>query len=247
MIFISHRGESMDAPENTLPAFELSNRRNTAGMECDIHLTEDNVLVTIHDHHTGRVGDRNLCVEESTYAQLQSVDVSNGKAGFKNTAIPKFSQTLQYLGTGRTFYVEIKGDDPAIIDAMIKELDEAGIAPEQIVMIAFSEKIVRIFKERYPSRKALLLISAGITDDGRWYPNADELIAKLRELNADGVDISHNLFLINREYIRKVKNAGFHFAVWTVDDENIAKIFINYGVDAITSNCAGHLQTVFAK
>ncbi|MBE6364708.1 MAG: hypothetical protein E7053_03020 [Lentisphaerae bacterium] len=247
MIFISHRGESIDAPENTLPAFELSRQRNTSGMECDIHLTQDNVLVTIHDNHTGRVGNKKMDVENSTYAQLQTVDVSNGKAGFKNIKIPKFSQTLQHLGNDRIFYIEIKGNDPAVIDAMIQELDNAQIAPEQVVMIAFAEEIVRIFKERYPSRKALLLVLCSINPHGHWTPSADELIAKLRELNADGVDIGANLHCINQEYVNKVKAAGFDFAVWTIDNENIAKTFIDYGVDAITSNCAGYLQEIFDK
>ena len=125
MIFISHRGESEDAPENTLPAFELSRERATSGMECDIHLTKDHVLVTIHDSSTERVSGREMIVEESTFAELQTLDVSNHKPAFCNTRIPKFSETLRYLGPGRLFYVEIKGDDPAVIDAMISELDAA--------------------------------------------------------------------------------------------------------------------------
>ena len=39
--WISHRGESADAPENTLPAFKLALERNTDGFETDIHLTAD--------------------------------------------------------------------------------------------------------------------------------------------------------------------------------------------------------------
>ncbi|MBR2720982.1 MAG: glycerophosphodiester phosphodiesterase, partial [Lentisphaeria bacterium] len=36
--WISHRGESLDAPENSLAAFKLSLERKTDGMECDVHL-----------------------------------------------------------------------------------------------------------------------------------------------------------------------------------------------------------------
>ena len=39
--WISHRGESLDAPENTLAAFQLSMERQTDGMECDVYLTTD--------------------------------------------------------------------------------------------------------------------------------------------------------------------------------------------------------------
>ena len=40
MIWIAHRGESLDAPENTLAAFKLSWQRNADGIECDIRLTK---------------------------------------------------------------------------------------------------------------------------------------------------------------------------------------------------------------
>ena len=247
MIFISHRGESKDAPENTLPAFELSQKRAVSGMECDIHLTRDRVLVTIHDSDTGRVGGRGMIVEESTFAELQTLDVSNHKPGFRNTRIPKFSETLRYLGPGRLFYVEIKGDDPAVIDAMISELDAAKIPPEQIVMISFSESVVRLFKERFPRRKALLLTGCRAQSNGTWGPTADQLIAKLESLGADGVDINGNLSFITAEYVRKVKAAGFTFAVWTVDDEAQARPLIGFGVDAVTSNRAAALQEFFGR
>ena len=52
MIWISHRGESFDAPENTVEAFQLALDRKTSGSECDIHLTADKKLVTCHDSDT---------------------------------------------------------------------------------------------------------------------------------------------------------------------------------------------------
>ena len=39
--WISHRGESADAPENSIAAFKLSLERRTDCMECDVHLTRD--------------------------------------------------------------------------------------------------------------------------------------------------------------------------------------------------------------
>lgn len=46
---ISHRGESHDAPENTLPAFKLAVDRGF-GFECDVYLSADKKLFTFHDH-----------------------------------------------------------------------------------------------------------------------------------------------------------------------------------------------------
>ena len=60
--FISHRGESYDAPENTMAAFQLAVDRQTAGFECDVYLTADNEIVCMHDATTTRTTDGSLTV-----------------------------------------------------------------------------------------------------------------------------------------------------------------------------------------
>ena len=52
--WISHRGESMDAPENTLAAFRLSQERQTDGMECDVYLTTDGKVMVCHLNNNSR-------------------------------------------------------------------------------------------------------------------------------------------------------------------------------------------------
>ena len=71
--WISHRGESFDAPENSLAAFKLSLERKTDGMECDVHLTTDGKVVVCHDANTLRTGSAFLPIEGSTYAELQQI------------------------------------------------------------------------------------------------------------------------------------------------------------------------------
>jgi glycerophosphoryl diester phosphodiesterase len=247
MLWISHRGESVDAPENTVPAFALSTLRNVHGMECDIHLTADKKLVTCHDSDTIRTCGESLVIEETCFDELQKLDASNNKPHYADTRIPLFADTLKVLGKDRLYYVEIKGGDPDVITAMVEELEKAGIPEDQVVMISFTEEIVRIFKERYPERKALWLTGFKVNQDGTWYPTASDVISKLKELKADGVDIRGNLNFVNAEYVEKVKNAGYEFAVWTIDDEPTARKLIEFGVDAITSNCAGYLRGVVEK
>lgn len=246
MIWISHRGESKDAPENTIPAFQLSFDRRTDGMECDIHLTADGKLAVCHDSDTVRTCGRSLIIEESTYSELLELDAANGKTEYRNVRIPLFAETLKTLGD-RLYYVEIKKNDPAVIDAMIRILDEEKVPPEQVVMISFHADIVRIFKERYPRRKALWLTSFKAFEDGSWQYTADALIAKLRSLGADGVDIHANMTFVDQDYVAKVRDAGFTFAVWTVDDEAPARKLIAMGVDAITSNRAAYLRGVIGE
>lgn len=54
-MLIAHRGESFDAPENTLAATHLAWQRGVAAVEIDIRLTRDHKIVVFHDETTWRL------------------------------------------------------------------------------------------------------------------------------------------------------------------------------------------------
>jgi glycerophosphoryl diester phosphodiesterase len=84
---VAHRGESHDAPENTLAAINLAWQRGVQSVEIDVHLTKDGKLITIHDADTLRVtggpkrGGQKLIVLEHTADELQSSTWARGSAG----------------------------------------------------------------------------------------------------------------------------------------------------------------------
>lgn len=245
-VFIAHRGESITAPENTLPAFKLALKNNADGIECDVQLTADKKLIALHDSTTKRTGKIRKIVSKSTYSELQKLDVSYNKRGYSNTRIPLFSEVLKILGD-RCCYVEIKANDSAIIDAVVKCVEEAAIPKEQIILISFKSDIIKKYKERYPDRKALWLTAFKAFPNGTWRYTAEQLIAKLKEIKADGVDINANFNFLNKEYVKKVKAAGFIFAVYTIDSVRNAQRLAEMGVDSITSNRAGFLKNKLNK
>ena len=238
--FISHRGESLDAPENTLPAFALSLERQSDGMECDIYFTADGKIVCNHDGNTLRVsGEKvNADINHTTFDDLQKIDVSNNKPGFQDTRIPLWTDTLQYLGN-REYYVEIKRGDVSVVAELIKLIEESKIPAEQFTMISFGDEVVKAYKEAAPQRRALLLIGGNPT------VTAEEAIARMQACKADGLDLcaADN---VDKAYVEKIHAAGFTMDVWTVDDPEKAQRFIDYGVDGITSNCAAKLKNMFA-
>lgn len=234
--WISHRGESFDAPENTIPAFALSLERGTDGMECDIHFTADGFIVCSHDDNTRRTGGEKLFIGENTLERLQNVDVCNGKKEYSPVRIPLFADTLAFLGKGREYFVEIKNGLVDMPRALVGLLEEKEIPKESVTMISFDREVVRIYKELYPDRKALFLI-------GGDHP-AEEVIEILKSCKADGVDIGKHPGH-DKEYVQKIRKEGFSFAVWTVDDIETAAHYLALGADAITSNRASYLKTFF--
>ena len=57
-LIIAHRGESYDAPENTLASINLAWKRKADAVEVDVQLTKDKKIVVIHDNSTLRTGGK---------------------------------------------------------------------------------------------------------------------------------------------------------------------------------------------
>ena len=108
-LVVAHRGASHDAPENTLPAFELAWTQGADAIEGDFLLTKDNRIVCIHDGSTKRLTDRNLVVRGSTLKELRELDVGYWKhEKFKGTKIPTIAEVFATIPKGMKIFVEVK-------------------------------------------------------------------------------------------------------------------------------------------
>ena len=53
-LVVAHRGDSRFCPENTMSAFRSAMEKGAEMIECDIHLSRDQVPVVIHDSSLDR-------------------------------------------------------------------------------------------------------------------------------------------------------------------------------------------------
>ena len=244
-LWVSHRGESYDAPENTLAAFRLALERDTDAWETDIHFTKDGILVCCHDAHTERTCDKRMVISESSFEELQTLDACNNKEQYKGEKIPRFADLLAMLPQGKLLFTEIKISHPDIVDAMMDEIDKSGVSREQIIVISFHADMIKLCKERYPEMKALYLHSLGIKEDGSFVLAPEDLLDLLEDIHADGLDGRANKAYLTPEFAAELAKRDLSLAIWTVDDVETAEYFINtVKPEAITSNRAGYLQSV---
>ena len=247
MEWISHRGESKDAPENTMSAFRLAIQRDTSGIETDIHLTADHQLVCIHDSDTKRVTGESIIVEESTFDELRQLDFCNGKEDFRGEKIPLFRDFLNLIKPGKRYFIEIKKNDENVLAAMAEELKKQDIASEQIVVISFQQDMVRLSKKYMPEIKTLWLTKFTETD-GVFHPTKEECLVILTAIHSDGIDAKgSDEAAFDDASVAYLKSRGFSFAVWTIDNAVQAAHYIDLGVDAITSNCAAMIRDIVEK
>ncbi|MEM7392442.1 MAG: glycerophosphodiester phosphodiesterase family protein [Verrucomicrobiota bacterium] len=95
-IVVAHRGASKDAPENTLPAFNLAWEQGADAIEGDFHLTADDKIVCIHDRDTEEVASVKKIVRQSTLAELKRLDVGSWKGKqWADTRIPTLAEVFE--------------------------------------------------------------------------------------------------------------------------------------------------------
>lgn len=238
MEFIAHRGESLVAPENTLEAFNLAWSRGAVGIEGDFHLTKDGHIVCMHDDNAKRTGGVDRKLADMTLAEIRTLDVGAWKGtDWRHTRVPTIEEVLATIPKNGKIFIELKCSD-GIVDKLKPVFAQCGLRKEQLIIITFDNETVKAVKRELPDHKAFLLIwvdSDKVT--GRPLMDAQQMIATLKEVGADGVDCCAHDF-VDREWVQTVKKAGFEFHVWTVDDAVTGKRFIKNGVDSITTNCA---------
>src|SRR4051794_39520594 len=122
-LLIAHRGESFDAPENTMASFALAWQRNDDAIELDVHLTADKHLIVCHDADTQRRAGVKHIIRDEPLAVLQTLDVGNGEK------MPTLEQVLRAMPTGKQAFVEIKVG-PEAIEPLGKVLERVNRAPE---------------------------------------------------------------------------------------------------------------------
>ncbi len=74
---IAHRGASAYVPENTFSAFDKALSLGVDQVELDVHFSQDEHIVVIHDDNLDRTTNGSGPVSAHTLAQLRSLDAGS--------------------------------------------------------------------------------------------------------------------------------------------------------------------------
>jgi glycerophosphoryl diester phosphodiesterase len=109
IVAISHRGEHLQRPENTIPAFQEAIRVGADYIEVDVRTTSDGKLVLSHDATVDRCTDGKGPVSSMTFEQIEALDAGIKKGQeYAGTKIPTFDQVLDLARGKIGIYVDIK-------------------------------------------------------------------------------------------------------------------------------------------
>jgi glycerophosphoryl diester phosphodiesterase len=239
---VAHRGESHDAPENTLASFRLAWERHDDAIELDVHLTKDGQLIVCHDSDTKRTCGVAHVIKETPFDVLRTLDAGKWKGEkWAGEKLPTLAEVLATIPDGKRCFIEIKVG-PEAVPAVAKAVRESGKKPEQMCVISFHADTLAEAKRQLPELKAYFL--ANFKEDKKtkkWSGNIDQFIATAKKCHADGLDLGYR-GPVDAEVARKVKAGGLTFQVWTVDDPAAAKRLIGYGAESVTTNRAAWMR-----
>lgn len=131
IVAISHRGEHLQRPENTIPAFLEAIRAGADFIEVDVRTTADGKLVLSHDATVDRCTDGKGRVDSLTFNQIEALDAGIKKGPeYAGTRIPTFDQVLDLARGKIGIYVDIKS---ATAQDLVSHIDGHGMT-DHVVM-----------------------------------------------------------------------------------------------------------------
>lgn len=236
----AHRGGCALGPENTIAAFDLGLHAGADGLELDVHLSADGVVVVCHDDTLQRTTSVAGRVRSLTAAELASVDAgcrfADGSGGFpfrgRGIGIPALRDVLQRY-EGVPIIVEMKEDGAAIGEATAAVVRSTG-AVERVCVAGYGQRALDAVRRALPE----MATSAS-------YPEARLAVYRslarwpVRRAPYDAFQVPERasfIRILSPRFIRHVHQAGQVVQAWTIDEEADMRRLLGWGIDGLISN-----------
>lgn len=237
-LIVAHRGDSANAPENTLAAFRLAYENHADGIELDVMLSSDNKLVVIHDDTLQRTTNGSGSIGKIPYAALRELDAGSWfDPRFRGEPIPLLDEVFAELGGKFLINVELKNYkslNDSLPDLVVKLVRRHGLT-NSVLLSSFNGRNLPRAKALAPEIRTGLLTLPGLLGlpmRGFWGKRfgADDLNPYHRDVTPKLVQSRHQL--------------GQNVNVWTVDAPEDLRRMQECGVDMIICNDPTHARKI---
>jgi glycerophosphoryl diester phosphodiesterase len=220
-LMYAHRGASALHPENTLRAFRHALAIGVDGIELDVHATADGIPVVIHDRDIGRTTDGDGYVDQIALARLETFDAGQGER------VPTLAEVLVLVGDAAHLDIEIKGSgvEQAVLDVLAQH------PTVRWAISSFAWDTLRTLRRLDPVAELWPLAERA----------DDELIAVATELASPAVSLYTGAY--TAENAAKLRDAGLHVMVWTVNDPRESRRVADLGAFGLCTDDPQRLMT----
>lgn len=220
---VAHRGDSTRAPENTLPAFELTLPEQPEWVELDVHETKDGVIVVSHDDDLSRVAGKKLFIHDLTYEELAACDVGSWfDEEFSDVRISTLDEVLKLYKDTIPVQIEIKptGYETELEEHVLQVVRDNGMA-DQVILTCLQPQPLQRVKQLAPEiRTAYSMFVA-------W--------GHIEEMDfSDCFSIEEGN--VTKSLVDQIHRAGKRVFAWTVNSEDHVQYLVDCGVDGILTD-----------
>lgn len=219
----AHRGSSVTAPENTIPAIEKAMEEMADSVEIDVQMTSDGVIVLGHDASLKRVAGVNRSIASMTFAQLEQLDVGSWfSKSYEGTRIPALSEVLELCSQKIGLNIEIKyvGKNSDLPEKTAEMIKAYGME-NQCVVTSTNLPYLRRVKEILPEVRTGYIISAAY---GNFYSSED----------VDFISIRSGF--VTSALMQNAHEQGKAVYAWTVNSKSELERLTLLGVDGIITD-----------
>ncbi len=229
---IAHRGGSLEAEENTLPAFAHAVALGYTHVELDVHATRDGVVVVHHDPTLARMTGDPRAIADLDWVELRAIRTHGG------AEIPRLDALLEEH-PGLFVNIEAKSDQVvAPLASLIRRMDVL----ERIGTGSFQR--TRTDGLRALLGEGLCWSPAHASVLGLWLcgwglpvPLAGFPMVQVPE-RYKGIPV------VTPRFLRAAHRAGIAVQVWTVNDAGSMVRLLDMGVDGLMTDRPALLRKI---
>jgi glycerophosphoryl diester phosphodiesterase len=219
-LVFAHRGGSALAPENTIAAFDNGLALGADGLELDVRLSRDGVVVVHHDRTLDRTTALRGPLGDRTVDELQ-------RAG-----VPSLADVLARYRDVRII-VEMKVNRSELAAAVLEAIRRADAA-ERVCLGSFGWRVLRAARALEPR-----VATSAAREEVRWALYRSWCRWPVSRVPYSGYQVperSGHTRVVSRRFVEGAHQAGLGVQVWTVDTEEDARRLIAWGVDALITD-----------
>ncbi|MBC1998820.1 glycerophosphodiester phosphodiesterase [Listeria marthii] len=217
---IAHRGDTMNAVENTVEAIESAAKAGADYSEIDIQETKDHQFVVFHDMTLRRLAGSSKRVADMTLKELQQTKVTSGDY---SSHIASFDEIIQTAKKNKIdLLVEVKlhgGESSDMVERLVALLKKEKVTDKYLVQ-SLNQPVMEKIEQAEPTLKTGIILALNI--------------GNLPKTSADFIVLED--FSINKRLLTQAKQNNKMVFVWTVNKEKLMQMYLRKNVDGIITN-----------
>jgi glycerophosphoryl diester phosphodiesterase len=250
-IIYAHRGGAALRPENTVAAFDHGIACGAQGLEFDVHLSQDGVVVVHHDDRLERTTSGRGPIAQKTAAELAAVDAGfhfcdrAGSHPFRGVGIgvPTLRDVLRRYSSARLI-IELKVGGSALAERVVDEVRAAG-AVDRVAIGSFYPEALRAVRQYEPA-----IATGAAKEETRWalyrsWVGMGIGATPFREFQVP--EWSGMTPIVTRRFVAAAHRAGIPVKVWTVNGAADMRRLLAIGVDALITDRPDVARSVLAE